>query len=124
MNTSAARLVAEALFLDETGTPPSKEELDWVEAELADFTRAAGGWARFLLSSCLWVVRALVPLFARAPAGLAGLALEPRRRALERMEESAMSLPLLAIKAVICLVYYEHPAAAARVGFDGKCLKP
>lgn len=122
MNTAAARLVAEALFLDEQGAPPPKAELDWVESELADFTDAAGAWAELLLSSCLLVVRLLIPVFARKPRGLAGLGLEERRHALERMEESGMSLPLLAVKAAICLVFYEHPDAAARIGFDGKCL--
>lgn len=122
LNTTAARLVAEALFLDETGQPPPTAELDWVEVELADFTRSAGGWATFLLSSCLLVVRLMVPIFARQPRGLAGLGLEQRRHALERMEESGLSLPLLAVKAAICLVFYEHPDAAARIGFDGRCL--
>ena len=114
--------MAEALFLDEAGNPPAAGELDWVETELQDFVRSAGSWARFLLGSCMLVVQLMVPLFARKLATLRSLGLPERRLALERMEESGMSLPLLAVKAVICMVYYEHPDAAARIGFDGHCL--
>lgn len=118
----SARLVAEALFLDESGAPPPATELDWIEHELVDFTRSAGASAHLLLSCCLLAVRLLVPVFARTPRGLAGLDVNRRREALERMEESGASLPLLAVKAILCMVFYEHPDVAARIGFDGKCL--
>ena len=121
MNTTAARLVAEALFQDEAGVSPPKAELDCIETELADFARSAGGWATFLLGACMLVVTLLVPLFARKLRSLSGLTIDERRRALERMEESGVSLPFLAVKAILCLVHYEHPDAAARIGFDGKC---
>ncbi len=122
MKTSAARLVAEALFQDEDGASPPAAELDCIETELRDFSRAAGGWATFLLSSCLLVVTVLVPMFARKLTTLNRLSVDERRVALERMEESSLSLPFLAVKAILCLVHYEHPDAAARIGFDGRCL--
>lgn len=122
MRTTAARLVAEALFQDEDGVSPDPAELDALETELADFARSAGGWATFLLSACLLVVSVLVPVFARKLASLGGLSVDQRRAALERMEESGLSLPFLAVKAILCLVHYEHPDAAARIGFDGRCL--
>lgn len=122
MKTHAARLVAEALFQDEAGLSPPAAELDSIERELADFARQAGGWATFLLTACLLAVALLVPVFARRLRSIAGLTLDERRHALEKMEESGVSLPFLAVKAILCLVHYEHPDAAARIGFDGKCL--
>lgn len=122
MRTRAARLVAEALFQDEHGQSPAAEELDWLERDLADFVEQAGAWTWFLLSACMLVVIVLVPVFAKSPRTLGGLSIDARRKALHRMEESDLSLPFLAVKAALCLVHYEHPAAAARVGFDGRCL--
>ena len=122
VRTTAARLVAEALFQDEAGISPPKAELDWIETELADFARQAGGWATFLLSACMLAVVVLVPVFARKLRSLGGLSIDERRRALEKLEESGVSLPFLAVKAILCLVHYEHPDAAARIGFDGTCL--
>jgi trimethylamine:corrinoid methyltransferase-like protein len=101
---------------------PPKAELDAIETELADFARSAGGWATFLLTACMFAVTLLVPVFARKLRSLSGLTIDERRHALERMEESGVSLPFLAVKAILCLVHYEHPDAAARIGFDGKCL--
>jgi hypothetical protein len=46
-----------------------------------------------------------------------------RIRALLRLEHRAGE-PLIAVKATLCLLYYEHEDAAREVAFDGACLVP
>jgi len=53
---------------------------------------------------------------------LRALPLGDRSHALEKMESSRFALPLLAVKAMLCIIYYEHPDAAREIGFDGACL--
>jgi hypothetical protein len=38
------------------------------------------------------------------------------------MERSALGLAVFGAKAILCIVYYEHPDAAGAVGFDASCL--
>ena len=52
-------------------------------------------------------------IFAFVP--LRALPLERRTRALERFEASAIALPLFALKAIFCVLYYEHPDAAREI---------
>lgn len=40
------------------------------------------------------------------------------------MEKSFASPPVLAVKAILCILYYEHPDAAREVGFVGQGLPP
>ena len=69
------------------------------------------------------LVSRLAPLFIGRVVTLGALSLPDRIRALTRLEER-FGEPLLAVKAMLCLVYYEHPDAAREVGFDGQCLIP
>lgn len=118
-----ARIVAEALFSTEEGPPPA-DRLDWMEEDLADFFGHLGLRGRLVFRVCLAAVYFLSPLMIGRLRTMAGLDLGERVSALLRFEETPLSLTLLACKAILCIVYFEHPDAAAEIGWDQRCLKP
>jgi hypothetical protein len=115
-----ARVVAEAMFATERGAPPA-ERLDWLEKELGSFLGHAGADARLIFSASLFVVTVIGPLVWFRP-GFSGRSLEERRELLERAEHGLFSTPLLGVKAILCILYFEHPDAAREIGADGGCL--
>lgn len=110
-----ARVFAEALFATEAGPPPSAR-LDWLMTELDDFLEHGGPRVELLvrggLALATWTAPALV---GRLPP-LSRLGAEDRRRALERLEHTPAGLPLLAVKATLCIIYYEHPDTLRETG--------
>lgn len=117
-----ARAVAEALFATAEGAPPPKR-LDWVERELRSFLGHAGAQARFVFGASVYAVTLLGPLVAGKLGGFAALGLADRMRVLEKVEKSFLSTPLLGVKAILCIVYFEHPEAARHIGATGECLR-
>lgn len=117
---AAVEAIAEALFSTADGPPP-KKRLAWLLAELDDFLAHAGARSRFVYQLSVMVVSIVAPLLVWRFSSLRGLALAERSEALERMERGRLALPLLAVKAMLCILYYEHPDAAKEIGFDGAC---
>jgi hypothetical protein len=117
---AAGVAIASAVFARD-GAPPPSERLVNLEAELEDFLARSGTRARGMLSAMIWLVSIAGPLFIGKFGTLGALAHPERIRALERLE-SGFGEPLVAVKAILCLIYYEYPDAARDVGFDGKCL--
>lgn len=113
------RAVAEAVFADEQGPPPAAR-LDWALAEFEDFLALAGSRARLVLRAALLAVTVLAPLFVRALPPLRRLPVAKRVLALERMEASFASAAVLAVKAFLCVLYYEHPEVQREVGYVGR----
>lgn len=110
-----ARAFAEALFSDERGAPP-QERIDWLIEELADFVAHAGGRTELILRGGLLTASWLAPpLIGKAPP-LASLSVTDRCRALETLEHTPAGLPLLAVKAMLCIIYYEHPDVLRATG--------
>ncbi len=114
--------IAEAIFLGSTGAPDA-ERIRWLIEDVADLLQRVGGKPRRLI---VWMVRLVsvvgpilvgtLPPFRRLPVGR-------RARALERMEGSRLlSGPVLALKAIFCVVWYEHPDSAREIGYDGACV--
>jgi len=64
---------------------------------------------------CLFLVTTLGPLLSLR-IGFASRPLEERTRLLERVEKSPLSTALLGLKAVLCMLYFEHPDAARSIG--------
>jgi hypothetical protein len=118
----AAVAIASALF-SRNGAPPPSERLAYLEIEVEDFLARAGSQARWMLSCMIWLVSLAAPLFVGRLGALSALAPGERIRALERLERH-FGEPLIAVKAILCLLYYEHPDSAREAGFDGKCLLP
>ena len=117
------RAFAEALFSTEAGPPPATR-LDWLMVEMDDYLLRAGPAARFIFGLSLWVVTLLSPVFIRRLPTLASLDVPERIEALTRMEESFASAPVLAVKAFLCVVYYEHPDVQREVGHVGHATFP
>lgn len=115
------RAVAEALFHDGEHAP-APAELDALEVDMTDFLEQGGAWPRLVIGASLLVVTVLVPLMLRKLGGFARLPVAERIEGLQRLEESALGLPLLAVKAALCIVYYESPVGVARLGFDQQCM--
>ncbi len=117
-----ARALAEALFTTHEG-PPQEERLSWLVEDLDDFIAQSGKRARFVLWLCLTATSWISPLFAFRVGPLRWLSLETRTRALERLERSVFALALFGAKAILCVLYYEHPDAARAIGYDAECLR-
>ncbi len=117
------RAFAEALFSSEAGPPPSAR-IDWLMREMADYLNRAGPGARFVFGLALFVVSWLSPLFIRRLPTLRSLEVPERVEALTRMEESFAAAPVLAVKAFLCVVYYEHPDVQREMGHVGPSTFP
>jgi hypothetical protein len=118
----AAGAIASAVFASDSG-PPAPERLSYLEREFEDFLARSGHRARLMLSFMIWLVALTAPLLIGRLGPLGALAHQDRVRALDRLERR-FGEPLVAVKAILCLIYYEHPDAAREVGFDGKCHSP
>jgi hypothetical protein len=117
-----ARAVAQVLFASPSG-PPDAERMDWLMADFANFLMTAPGRARWILQLSLFAVSVVAPLliFRLAPLGL--LSVPSRIRALERFEHSVFSPALLAVKAILCFMWFEHPRTRAELDLPATCKK-
>jgi hypothetical protein len=116
-------VIAEAVFASDHALLDS-QRLRWLLAEIKDFTERAGPRARFVIVLSTLAVSVLAPLLSRRFCSLLKFAPRERIRALERLEASALCAPLIAVKALLAVIYYEHPDAQRDVGFDAACLLP
>ncbi len=108
-----ARAVTEAMFATGEGPPPA-DRLEWVTTELRGFLGHSPDASR-VFRLCLFLVTGLGPLLSLR-LGFASRPLEERTRLLERVEKSPLSTALLGLKAVLCMLYFEHPDAARSIG--------
>jgi hypothetical protein len=112
----AAKAVAEALFSSADGPPPA-ERIEWLGRELQLFLDRAGWRASVFYRLGLWMVSLVAPLFIRRLGPLRTLSVPLRISALNRMERSAVASAVLGVKAILCIIYYEHPDAARELGY-------
>jgi hypothetical protein len=119
-----ARAIAEALWTRDGRTPPPAHRLDWLERDLADFAGHLTLRARLLLSACLATVTWLAPVAIGRLARLRSLSIADRVRAIAAIERAPLvSLALFAAKAILSLLWWEHPENAREIGWDQKCLR-
>lgn len=107
--------VAEALFLRDDGPPP-RAHLDWLARELDDHLARVGLRSRLVFRASLSLLARLVPLLARRLGRLSSIPVSARADGLARLERSPLSLNVLAVKAMLCILWYEHPEEARRIG--------
>ncbi|MFT3838270.1 MAG: hypothetical protein QM723_14905 [Myxococcaceae bacterium] len=119
----AARDFAEALFCNEAGEPPDADRLDWVARDLMDFMARSAGRAGLILRLALFALTFLAPLFVFRPVPLGWLSVRRRVIALERMEASPLAPAALAVKAILCIIWFEHSATRAETHTPATCLK-
>jgi hypothetical protein len=114
------RALAEALFA-RPGGPPPPARLEWLCDDLADFLARSGPRARLIFHACRLATTWLAPLHARAAPPLRRQPLATRARALAAMERGPLAMAVLGVKAMMSMMWYEHPDSAAEIGHDGRC---
>ena len=115
------RAFAEAVFARHDGPPP-QERLRWLVEDVDDFVAHLNTRSYLLFRLCLFVVTWVAPLLLLRFTRLASLPQDRRLQALEALERSPAALALFGARAIVSLVYYEHPDAAREIGWDQKCL--
>ena len=111
-----------ALGLFDTGAGIPVERLDWMLHDADDFLRAAGPKTSALFVGVMTALEGLPVAFGEGPHRFSKLDPSARARFLERLDSSRLSMLIALPKAVLGLVYYEHPDAAAQTGYDGTCM--
>ena len=112
---------ASVQFATAAGAPP-EARLNWAVAQVSAMIAATPGRGAFVYRLSVFVMAWVAPLLIFRLPTFQRLGFEQRVHALERFERSPFGMMLFAIKALICIVYYEHPDAAVEVGFDGACM--
>jgi hypothetical protein len=112
--------IAEALFAGATGPPPP-DRLRWLCDDIADFLAHAGPRARTVFHACAHATTWLAPPLIGARPPLARLSIADRTRALAAMERGALAGAFLGAKALLSMMWFEHPDSAREIGHDGRC---
>lgn len=113
--------LAGAMFAEEETAPP-QARLNWCVYQIDDVLTKSGGRGVLAYRFSLWVLSWVAPLLIFRLPRFARLSHEDRVRALKRFDQSVFRTLLFALKALLCIVYFEHPDAAAEVQFDGVAL--
>ncbi|MGM0576240.1 MAG: hypothetical protein ACQEXJ_10970 [Myxococcota bacterium] len=108
------------VFYERDEGPPPPERLRWLVWQVDDFMARVGGQTRLVFRLSLFLVTWIAPLLVFRPPTLHRLPKRLRYRALERYERSPLAPTLLAVKAALSILYYEHPDAAREIGVDGR----
>ena len=116
-----AYVVAEVLFETSDGPPPP-ERLAWLCHELDDMDSNIKGMGFVVIKLALFLANWIAPLYVGSLPTFRRLPFEKRRRALHRFEAGIFGLTIFAVKALCCLLWFEHPDVAQEVRFDGQCL--
>ena len=115
------RALAEALF-DLPEGAEWEHRIVWLLGEVDDLLRHGGPRARAIFLGSLTVVEGIAPLLAGHRPPFHRLPRSARLEALEALERNGpAALTLFAAKALLAIVWFEHPSTAAESGFDGRC---
>jgi hypothetical protein len=76
----------------------------------------AGPRSELIFRGALVIATWMAPLAIGRRPPLERLSIEQRCVALEKAEATAAGLPMLALKAMLCFMYFEHPDARADIG--------
>ncbi len=114
------RALAKGLF--DTGAGIPEQRLDWMLQDADAFLSAAGPKTGTLFASVMVALESMPVLLGEGPRRFSKLSPQAQARCLERLERSRLSMLIALPKAVLGLVYYEHPDASAETGYDGDCM--
>lgn len=118
----ATRAFAEALFHTDTGAP-DPVRIDWLMDELDDYLACSGTRAQLVFQGAITALQTLAPLSDGKAMPLTMLNPLDRATAIEKFEETQLGLAVLGAKAMLCLIWYEHPEVREDIGIDAVCLK-
>lgn len=110
-------LIAEALFSRDASPPPAAR-IAWLRGEMGDFLSRAAPLGRLLFVMGSLVVSLWAPVLVGSLPPLSRLSFARRVQALTKFESRRVAPVLIALRAILCLLYYEHPDAAQDVGID------
>lgn len=97
--------------------------MDWLIEDLGDFAGRAGPKTRTFFLLTLMLVEFL-PLFFGFFGRMSRLPIEKRLAYLEKLDHSAIAAVIALPKALLGLIYYEHPEALLETGYDHQSLIP
>jgi hypothetical protein len=106
--------IAEAAFSTEAGAPPA-DRIEWLRREYVDLMSRASGRGRFLFWAGAVVVSIAAPAMIGKLTAFRRLSLPERVAALRRFEAHPLGSILIALRAILCLLWYEHPGVARDV---------
>lgn len=110
------RSLARALFDRGSGIPADR--LEWMIQDLGDFMAGAGPKTRTAFLLNILVLDLLAPVLRRKLGRLRSLPPEDTVALLEQLDESNLAILLPLPKAMLALIYYEHPEAIRETGYD------
>jgi hypothetical protein len=105
------------------GETPDTERLEYIEHDFADFYARSQGTAPLVLRLSLFVLMYVAPLFIFRPTSLRSLSIENRARALDKLEASPLGPAALAVKAMLCILWFEHEKTQLETHTQTSCLK-
>lgn len=117
-----ARAVAQGLFATEAGAPDASRVEEVVD-DFLDFIARAPTRGRWIMILSLFALVWVAPLFVARMPTLEGLEVDRRAEALDRVEKSVLGPAALAPKAILCLLWFEHPATRAETRTEVTCLQ-
>lgn len=117
--TRSAAAVTEVLFV-RGGQPPEPERVRWTAARLRDFCDRVGGKAVFGFRLALFAVTWIAPLVSLKFPTLGRHDLATRAHIIERFERTPFGMSIFAVKAFLCMHYFEHPDVVADVRFTSE----
>jgi len=109
------KCISETFFSADT-TPVDSQRLEWLVREYCDFMSRAPKKQRFLFRTAITVIAFLAPLFIWKIGPFSTLNFRDRVRALRVFEHRKIGKILVPVRAILCLIYYEHPEAARTLG--------
>ncbi len=108
--------VAEALFSPNDVDPPPAGRMAFVQDEYADLMARSSWRGRLLFTWSARIVGRVGPMFIGRFVPISQLKLPDRIEALRRVEKRPIGGLLIALRALLCMVYYEHPESAREAG--------
>lgn len=117
-----APLGALALGLFDRGKGVPETRIEWMIEEVESFLDHAGSRTTCLFLLAVALLEWLPLLFLGRIARMSRLNPLQRAEYLERFDRSRVAIALALPKALLALVYYEHPDAARETGYDGGCM--
>ncbi|MEQ9502744.1 MAG: hypothetical protein RIT81_38095 [Deltaproteobacteria bacterium] len=114
-STETMLAIGEAIF-STSDRPCPPDRLDYLRRELGDLMGRAAPRGRLLFTLGAFAVSVIAPLLVGRLPPFRRLPLDVRIAALRKLEARQLGAVLIALRAVLCLLYYEHPDAAAEIG--------